>query len=113
VLGIGSDQRGLSHQAVLLRISVAQRIIGGGSTRGHISSGCGVSEEAKNLAGNVLRLIQIRLTTPSLKKSQLFVKHNGRKARVADSQFNKRAELFVGMHNETPSVVAMRVSNPD
>jgi hypothetical protein len=26
-------------------------------------------------------------------------------------EFNKRAELFVGLHNETLSVVAMRVSN--
>jgi hypothetical protein len=28
-------------------------------------------------------------------------------------QFNKRAELFIGVHNKAPSVVAMRVSNPD
>jgi hypothetical protein len=28
-------------------------------------------------------------------------------------KFNKRAELFIGTHNETLSVIAMRVSNPD
>ena len=33
-------------------------------------------EEAKNLAGESLRLIQIRLATPSLEKSRLLVKHN-------------------------------------
>jgi hypothetical protein len=27
--------------------------------------------------------------------------------------FDKRAQLFIGMHNETVSVVAMRISNPD
>ncbi len=28
-------------------------------------------------------------------------------------KFNKRGELFVGVHNKAPSVAAMRVSNPD
>jgi hypothetical protein len=28
-------------------------------------------------------------------------------------QFNKRAQLFVGMHNKAPSVVAVGVNNPD
>jgi len=28
-------------------------------------------------------------------------------------QFNKRGQLFVGVHNETLSVAAMRVNNPD
>jgi hypothetical protein len=28
-------------------------------------------------------------------------------------EFDKRTELFVGMHNKAPSVVAMRVNNPD
>jgi hypothetical protein len=28
-------------------------------------------------------------------------------------QFQKRAELFIGVHNETLSVAAMRVNNPD
>jgi hypothetical protein len=38
-------------------------------------------EEAKNLAGKkILRLIQIRVATPSLEKSRLLVKHNRRKA---------------------------------
>jgi hypothetical protein len=29
------------------------------------------------------------------------------------NQFNKRAEHFVGMNNEAPSVAAVRVNNPD
>jgi len=28
-------------------------------------------------------------------------------------KFKKRCELFVGVHNKTPSVVAVRVNNPD
>jgi hypothetical protein len=28
-------------------------------------------------------------------------------------EFQKRSQLFIGAHNETLSVVAMRVSNPD
>jgi hypothetical protein len=28
-------------------------------------------------------------------------------------KFDKRAELFVGAHNKAPSVVAVRVKNPD
>jgi len=34
-LGIRSDPCGLSYQALLLRISVAQRVIAGRLTRGH------------------------------------------------------------------------------
>jgi hypothetical protein len=28
-------------------------------------------------------------------------------------QFHKRGQLFIGAHDETPSLVAMRVNNPD
>jgi hypothetical protein len=28
-------------------------------------------------------------------------------------QFQKRSQLFIGTHNETASVIAMRVNNPD
>jgi len=28
-------------------------------------------------------------------------------------QFQKRRQLFIGSHNQTPSVVAVRVNNPD
>jgi hypothetical protein len=28
-------------------------------------------------------------------------------------KFNKRAELFIRVHNETLSVVSVRISNPD
>jgi hypothetical protein len=28
-------------------------------------------------------------------------------------QFQKRGQLFIGVHDETPSVAAMRVHNPD
>jgi hypothetical protein len=32
--------------------------------------------------------------------------------RIAASSFQKRGQLFIGLHNETLSVVAMGVSNP-
>jgi hypothetical protein len=32
---------------------------------------------------------------------------------VGGQQFQKRSQLFICSHNETLSVVAMRVSNPD
>ena len=31
----------------------------------------------------------------------------------SNRRFNKRSQLFIRAHNETLSVVAMRVSNPD
>jgi hypothetical protein len=34
-------------------------------------------------------------------------------ARVADSSFIKRRQLFVGMHDKTLSVVVTRISNED
>jgi hypothetical protein len=33
--------------------------------------------------------------------------------RIADSSSNKRYQLFIRTHNETLSVTAMRVHNPD
>jgi hypothetical protein len=32
-------------------------------------------------------------------------------ARIADSKFQKRSQLFIRTHNETLSVITMRVSN--
>src|SRR5256714_7657252 len=42
-------------------------------------------EQAKNLAGGVLRLIQIRLTTPSLPKIVRVCQDNSPRLRIADS----------------------------
>jgi hypothetical protein len=70
-------------------------------------------EEAKNRAGKVLPLIQDRLSDAEFGKnaaklsSQFAASANGR------FEFQKRAQLFIRTHNETLSVVAMCVCNPD
>jgi hypothetical protein len=69
-------------------------------------------EETKNLAGKVLRLIQIRLTTPSFEKLTPARQAHSPHALIADSSSNKRSQLFIRVHNE-PLSVAMRVRNPD
>jgi len=61
----------------------------------------------------VLRLIRIRLTTPSLPKIVRVCQDNSPQLRNRRFQFEKRGQLFIGTHNETLSVVAMRVNNPD
>jgi hypothetical protein len=72
-------------------------------------------EEAKNPAGKkkVLHLIQIRLATPSFEKIS-----PARQAQSATSlndrfESDKRGQLFIRTHNETRSVVAVSVRNPD
>jgi hypothetical protein len=35
------------------------------------------------------------------------------RARISRFKFQKRSQLFVGVHNESLSVIAMRVDNPD
>jgi hypothetical protein len=71
-------------------------------------------EGAKNLAGkNVLRLIQIRLTTSSVEKITPACQANSLRARIADSQFQKRRQFFIRTHNETVSVIPVRVGNED
>jgi hypothetical protein len=56
--------------------------------------------------------IQIRLATSSFEKISPAgqAKSAGANHRF---QFQKRRQLFIRTHNETPSVAAMRVSNPD
>ena len=69
-----------------------------------------VRKETKNLAGRVLRLIQIRLTTASLAKNTLACQVNSPQSTGRRFQFQKRSQLFIATHNEAPSAVAMRVS---
>jgi hypothetical protein len=73
---------------------------------------CG-SEEAKNLAGEVLRLIQIRLTRRVWENLRKLVKKIRPPDRIADSGSTTVHQLFVGTHDETFSVVAMCACNPD
>jgi len=46
------------------------------------------------------------------KKSRRLVNYNRRK-RESQNPFQKRSQLFIRPHNETLSIVAMCVSNPD
>ena len=70
-------------------------------------------EEAKNLAGKLLRLIQIGLATPTLAKISPTRQENPTASADYGFKFDKRRRLFIGTHNETLSVIAMRVHNPD
>jgi hypothetical protein len=69
-------------------------------------------EETKNLAGDVLRQMATRLTTPSLQKITPACQDNSPQAWIAGFEFQKRGQLFIGTHDESFSVM-MRVNNPD
>jgi hypothetical protein len=75
--------------------------------------GCGSGRDEEPSGGKVLRLIQIRLATLSLRK----IVRLSRKIRCNHPtplfQFDKRSQPFARSHNEAPIVVAMRVSNED
>ena len=70
-------------------------------------------EEAKNLAGKVLRLIQDRLSDAEFGKNLANLSNQFAASANRRFEFQKRRQLFIRTHNETLSVVAMRVSNPD
>jgi hypothetical protein len=71
-------------------------------------------EGAKNLSGgNVLRLIQIRLRTPSLQRILPACQDNSPQIANPGFEFHKRSQLFIGAHDEALSVIAMRVSSPN
>jgi hypothetical protein len=59
-----------------------------------------------------LRLIQIRLTTPSLEKIRQPVKPIRRK-RESPIRVPQKRLAFIRAHNEAFTVIAMRVCNPD
>jgi hypothetical protein len=70
-------------------------------------------EEAKNLAGKLLRLIQIGLATPTLAKISPTRQENPTASADYGFKFQKRSQLFLRVHNETLSVIAMCVGNKD
>jgi len=61
----------------------------------------------------VLRLIQIRLTTASLEKSRPASQDNSPQRTGSRFQFQKRPQLFIRVHNKAISVVAVCVCNKD
>jgi hypothetical protein len=58
-----------------------------------------VPEEAKNLAGKVLRLIQDPLATGSFPKILATCQNNSPRALNRRFKFDKRSQLFIGTHN--------------
>ena len=75
---------------------------------------CGIAgpEEANNLAGKALRLIRDPFSDAEFGKNSPTCQHNATSANRR-FEFNKRSQLFIRTHNETLSVTAMRVHNPD
>jgi hypothetical protein len=69
-------------------------------------------EEAKNPAGKALRLIQDRLSDAEFAEN-LVCSSSPIAATESLLQAPQTHSLFIDAHNETLSVVAMRVSNPD
>jgi hypothetical protein len=61
----------------------------------------------------VLRLIQIRLATPSAGKNLANLSNQFAASADRRFEFQKRGQQFIRSHNETPSVAAMCVCNPD
>ena len=70
-------------------------------------------EEAKNLAGKVLRLIQDRLSDAECGKNAAKLSNQFAASANRRFEFKKRSELFICTHDKALPVAAMRVSNPD
>ena len=68
-------------------------------------------EEAKNLAGEILRLIQDRLGDAQCGKNLVRLSKQSAASVNRRFEFQKSRQQFLRTHNETPSVVAMRVNN--
>jgi hypothetical protein len=86
----------------------------------------GVRKVAKNHSGEtVLRLIQLRLATPSFEnlilkgfilsflQISLACQAQFAPRAICRFQFQKGSQLFIRAQNETPSIMAVCVSNPD
>ena len=74
----------------------------------HIGSGIAGLEEAKNLAGKVLCLIQDRLSEPEFGKNLANLSRQFLVSANHGFEFEKRSQFFIGTHDETLSVVDAR-----
>jgi hypothetical protein len=70
-------------------------------------------EEAKDLAGKSSHLIQDRLSDAEFGKNLACLSSQFAASANRRFEFHKRSQLFIRLHNETLSVVAMCVCNPD
>jgi hypothetical protein len=72
-----------------------------------------VRKRAKNLPGKVLRLIQIRFSDAEFCKNVANLSNQFAANANRRFEFQKRGQFFLRVHNETLSVAAMCVCNPD
>jgi hypothetical protein len=72
-----------------------------------------VRKKRRTSGKKVLRLIQIRLAELSLAKIPTASQEYSLQDPNWRFKFHKRSQLFIRTHNETLSVAAMRVCNPD
>jgi hypothetical protein len=72
-----------------------------------------LSQNAKNLAGKVLRLIQDRLGDAEFGKNLVFPSRQFAASANRRFELQKCSQFLIRMHNEPPFVVAMCVGNPD
>ena len=70
-------------------------------------------EEAKNLAGKVLRLIQDRLSDAECGKNLVRLSKQSAASVNRRFEFQKSRQQFLRTHKEALSVVAVCVCNPD
>jgi hypothetical protein len=73
--------------------------------------GSGTGKEPSG--ANVLRLIQTRLSDAEFEKNVANLSNQFAASANHRFKLNKSGQLFIRVHNETLSIVAMRVSNPD
>jgi hypothetical protein len=78
-----------------------------------VCGGCGSGKDEEPSGANVLRLIQIRVAMPSLAKISPARQANSAQVQVAASSSKNAVSFSIRTHNETLSVVAMCVNNPD
>ena len=70
-------------------------------------------EKAKNLAGEVLHLIQDCLSDAEFGKNLASVSIQIAASANRPFEFQKRGQLFIRSHNEMPAFAAMPLRNPD
>src|SRR5436190_18700784 len=76
-----------------------------------IPRNCG-SKETKNQRGNVLRLIQIRLATPSLKKIPTACQANSLQGVDRCFEFEERSQVFIRADNKASRILTLCGHNP-
>jgi len=74
---------------------------------------CGSGRDEEPSGGKVLRLIQIRLTTPKSEENYASLSSQFAATPNCRFEFEKRGQFFICSHNETLPIIAVCISNPD